>query len=173
MARREGGRPLFFAPGFFGLCGRTGAHEIMDQSTPDHDVCTPAPRLARSVALWGGGAGLVAISIGMSRGVSGSSALGVASVLVAWLVGFVVLFAFKSRPVCRWALPVMLNQMMRTLLAPAVGLVVALLVDVDPFGFWLSLLAAAVAGLVGETVEISRMFRSTAGGGVEGGEVAA
>ncbi|MBZ0173280.1 MAG: hypothetical protein K8E66_12925, partial [Phycisphaerales bacterium] len=104
---------------------------------------------------------------------SDSAALGVVAVAAAALAGFGVLFALKARPVHRWALPVMLIQMMRTLLAPAFGLAVALLVDVDPFGFWLSLLAAAVAALVGETMAIARLFRTPGACGVEGGEVTA
>ncbi len=73
-------------------------------------------------------------------------------------------------------MPVLVSQMVRTMLAPAAGIAVFLLTDLDALGYWLSLLAVAAAMLVGETIAIAKMFGSaptTASGSVTGQEAAA
>ena len=135
----------------------------MDQHTRQPDVSAPAARLLGPVALWGGGGGLLAIAAASGRGLEGSASLGVASVMVAAIAGFGLLVSLRPRAMERWVLPLLLTQMMRTLLAPSLGLAVFLLTDVDAVGFWLSLLATASSILVGETIAISKMYSMAPG----------
>lgn len=116
--------------------------------------------LARPVALWGGGAALLAVSIAWNRGVEQASLFGILTVIAASLAGFGVLSALRPRTLAQWAVPVLVSQMVRTMLAPAAGLAVFLLTDLDALGYWLSLLAVAAAMLVGETIAIAKMFGS-------------
>jgi hypothetical protein len=132
----------------------------MPETTTQPDVSAPAGRLARPVALWGGGAALLAVSIAWNRDMTESSLFGVLTVVAAALAGYGVLLALRPRPLTGWAMPVLVSQMVRTMLAPAVGLGVFLLTDLDALGYWLSLLAVAVAMLVGETIAIAKMFGS-------------
>lgn len=128
------------------------------------------------MALWGGGAALLAVSVAWNRGVEQASLFGVLTVIAAALAGFGVLCALRPRPLAGWAMPVLVSQMVRTMLAPAAGLVVFLLTDLDALGYWLSLLAVAAAMLVGETIAIAKMFGAapaTAGGSDSGQEAAA
>ncbi|USN99507.1 MAG: hypothetical protein H6810_02185 [Phycisphaeraceae bacterium] len=143
----------------------------MSHDAPQNDVSAQALRLVAPVVCWGGGAGLVAIAAASTRGVADAAALGMVSAGAAAAVAAGLLRAFKPRPLAGWALPLLMAQTVRTLLAPAIGLGVALLGDVDPFGFWLSLLAVAGAMLVGETITLSKMFGSARSG--RNGEVAA
>lgn len=128
------------------------------QTDPQSEVAPPVARLAGPVALWGGGAGLIAIAAGSARGVGGSAALGAACAVAAALVAIVLLASLKPRAMGRWALPLLLAQMTRTLLAPMIGLAVFLPLGPDPLAFWLSLLAVAVLMLAGETIVVSRML---------------
>ena len=134
----------------------------MANSPLQQDVSAPARTLARPVALWGGGAALLAVSIAWNRGVMESSVFGVLTVIATTLAGFGVLLALRPRPLVNWAVPVLLAQMVRTMLAPAAGIAVFLLTDLDALGYFLSLLAVACAMLVGETIAVAKMFGSAA-----------
>ena len=144
------------------LTGQWEPSVNMANSPLQQVVSAPTRILARPVALWGGGAALLAISIAWNRGVMESSVFGVLTVISTALVGFGVLSALHPRPIAKWAIPVLLAQMVRTMLAPAAGIAVMLLTDVDALGYFLSLLAVACAMLVGETIAVAKMFGSAA-----------
>jgi hypothetical protein len=132
----------------------------MDRPDPQPDIPAPAARLAATLAVWGGIAALGAIAIGGARGEAFSSALGVAPVLVAAGASFALLRLIGPRPLARWGMPLLLVQIVRTGLAPMLGLALFLLVPSEAIGFWMSLLGVAGVMLIGETVAISRMFGS-------------
>ena len=130
-------------------------------------VVSPAGSLVRVVGFWGGGTALLAIAIAWKAGVSDASAIASVTVFAAAAAGLTLLASLAPRPMARWAFPVLGAQMLRTLLAPALGLAVYFLVptllpsvSVEPKAFWLTLLAVAAAMLVGETVAVSKMFGS-------------
>jgi len=77
----------------------------MEQNARQHDVSAPAPvgRLATAVALWGGGAAVLAVGVAASRGVLGASLLGVLCVVAASLAGFGLLKSLAPRPLAGWA----------------------------------------------------------------------
>lgn len=133
----------------------------MSTDTPQHDVSATALGLTRTVALWGIGAGLIAVAAASARGESVSAAAGVAASVLAAVAGWVILARQRPRPIGRWALPVLMAQLVRTLLAPAIGLAAALTMNLDPVVFWFSLLAATMAMLIGETLAVVRLFASS------------
>lgn len=145
----------------------------MDRPDPQPDLPAPAARLAASLAVWGGLAALGAIAIGGARGEAFSSVLGVAPVLVAAGASFALLRLIRPRPLARWGMPLLLIQMVRTGLAPMLGLAVFLLVPSEAIGFWMSLLGVAGAMLVGETIAISRLLGSVGVAGARLSEAAA
>ena len=129
-----------------------------------HDVASPVGRLVPVIGLWGGGAALLAIAIAWSRGVSDSAAIGAVTVFAAAAAGVLLLLKLAPRPIAKWAFPVLGAQMVRTMLAPALGLAVYFLtvpmMQTEPKAFWLTLLAVSAAMLVGETIAVSNMFGS-------------
>lgn len=133
----------------------------MDRPDPQPDFPPPTARLAATLAVWGGLAALGAIAIGGARGDAFSAALGVAPPMLATGAGLALLRLIRPRPFSRWAMPLLLVQMVRTGLAPMLGLAVFLLVPCEAIGFWLSLLGVTGAMLVGETLAISRLFGSS------------
>jgi hypothetical protein len=130
----------------------------MTETMAHHDVPPPATRLASTLACWGGGAGLAAIAVASLSGVSGSASLGVASALGAVVLWFGLLSSMRPRPLSRWAMPLLLAQMVRTGLCPVLGLVVFLLAGAEAVSFWMSLLTVAGAMLAGETLAVARLF---------------
>lgn len=141
----------------------------MTQTAAHTDTTAPAPApigaLARAVGFWGGGAALVAVAVAVSRGVADSAALGIVTVAASSMAGFGLLLSLPPRPRAEWAFPMMASQMMRTMLAPAIGLAVVLAGVVEPMAFWLTVLAVAGAMLVGETVAIAGLLGSRGRGG--------
>lgn len=137
-----------------------------DSDTTNSANATPSPagRLVPVIGLWGGGTALAAIAVAWSRGVSDSAAIGATTVFAAAAVGVFLLMKLAPRPIARWAFPVLGAQMMRTMLAPALGLAVyfttAPLLEIEPKAFWLTLLAVSAAMLAGETIAVSKMFGS-------------
>lgn len=129
---------------------------------------SPVGRLVPVLGLWGGGVALVSIAASLKAGVSDSSAIAAATVFVAAGVSLGLLSQLSPRPISQWAFPVLGAQMMRTLLAPALGLAVYFAApmvlpmggEMAPKAFWLTLLAVAAAMLVGETIAVSKMFGS-------------
>ncbi|HHN77944.1 MAG TPA: hypothetical protein ENK11_04620 [Phycisphaerales bacterium] len=136
----------------------------MNTDTHQHDVSAAALGLTRTVALWGVGAGLIAVASASVRGDAVSAAAGVGSAVLAAVVGRAVLGAAGPRPIGRWAMPVLLAQIVRTLLSPGIGLVAAFTLELDPVVFWFSLLAATMAMLIGETLAVVRLFGAGAPG---------
>jgi hypothetical protein len=128
--------------------------------TADASVASPAGRLVPVVGLWGGGVALVAIAVAWNRGLSADASIAVITVAGAAMAGLGLLGSLSPRPAARWAFPVLGAQMVRTMLAPALGLAVYLLADVDAVAFWLTLLAVAAAMLAGETIAVAKMFGS-------------
>lgn len=123
-------------------------------------VASPVGRLASVLGLWGGGTALLVIAIAWNAGVADSASIAAAVVFVAMAAGLGLLSRLSPRPIARWAFPMLGAQMLRTLLAPALGLTVYFLVPallpesvaLEPKAFWLTLLAVAAAMLVGETI---------------------
>ncbi len=137
---------------------------MMNTDTRQHDVSATALGLIRTVALWGIGAGLIAVAAASARGEAASAGVGAAASMVAAVAGWAVVGSQRPRPVGRWALPVLLGQLVRTLLAPAIGLAAAFTMGLDPVVFWFSLLAVTMAMLIGETLAAVRLFGSSLGG---------
>jgi hypothetical protein len=143
----------------------------------DGAVASPAGRLVPVVGLWGGGAALLAIAIAFNRGLEGSAAMGAVSVFAAGAAGLGLLAGLSDRAPAKWAFPVLGAQMVRTMLAPALGLAVYFLTPVEAVAFWLTLLAVAAAMLAGETIAVAKMFGSASptprGDGTTGREAVA
>ena len=120
------------------------------------------------LGLWGGGTALVAIAIAWNSGSADSASIAAVTVFAAMAAGLGLLTMLSPRPIAGWVFPMLGAQMVRTLLAPALGLAVYFLVPallpesvvLAPKAFWLTLLATAAAMLVGETIAISKMFGS-------------
>ena len=130
--------------------------------TSEAAIPSPADRLAPVIGLWGGGVALVAIAVAWNRGLSADASIAVIAVTAAAMAGLGLLWGLSPRPAAKWAFPVLGAQMVRTMLAPAIGLAVYLLADVDAVAFWLTLLAVAAAMLAGETIAVAKMFGSGA-----------
>ena len=144
------------------------AHIAPTTQTEDRkDLVSPAARIATVLGTWGGIVGLVAIVAAWNRGVSDAAALGAVTVFVSATAGIGLLVALGMKPVKAWAFPMLGVQLLRTLLAPALGLAVffaAGLLDerADAVAFWMTLLAVAAAMLAGETIAAARMLGAPA-----------
>lgn len=130
---------------------------------PDSTATGPAPIgvVARAVGLWGGAAALVAIAVAITQGTAVSAAMGIVTATASAMAGFGLLHSLAPRPKAAWIFPMMASQMVRTMLAPAIGLAVALSGIVEPMAFWMTVLAVACSMLIGETIAIAGLGGSS------------